>query len=51
MAEWIWSNYSEYAIENLCEQFIREKEKVYGILNGHQADKKGCEPDDMGKIW
>lgn len=38
--EWIWNRYSKYAIMDLCERYVMEKEKVYDILYGHQPEKR-----------
>ena len=42
--EWISRNYSEYAVSDLCERYVIEKEKVYGILNECWTDKEDVYP-------
>lgn len=38
-AEQIYNDYSNYAIMDLCERYVMEKEKVYNILYRYQPDK------------
>ncbi|MCI8821159.1 MAG: hypothetical protein HFI15_01370 [Lachnospiraceae bacterium] len=42
-AEQIYNDYSNYAIMDLCERYVMEKEKVYNILYRYQPDKQNMD--------
>ncbi len=44
----IWRDHSRYAVTTVCDRYVVEKEKVYDLLNGYQADRKeeGIVPRD-----